>query len=47
MHAKACDQDVDSPVVGGNGFLFSVGVVRAHVAVCVGCMYKYKMVRGC
>lgn len=38
LHAKACNQDVDSPVAGGDSFLFSVGVVRAHVDVRVGCV---------
>lgn len=41
MHAKACDQDVDGPVAGGDSFFFSAGVVRAHVGVRVGCMYRY------
>ena len=38
LHAKACNQDVDGPVAGGDSFLFSVGVVRAHVDVRVGCV---------
>lgn len=36
LHAKACNQDVNGPVAGGDSFLFSVGVVRAHVAVRMG-----------
>lgn len=38
VHAKARNQDVDGPVAGGDSFLFSVGVVRAHVDVRVGCV---------
>lgn len=37
LHAKACNQHVDGrPVARGDSFLFSAGVVRAHVDVHVG-----------
>lgn len=46
MHAKTCNQDVDVAAAGEDSFLFSAGVVQAHIDVCVG-YCTGTVVRGC